>query len=294
MAGVIALTANGDGGGPETAETTRATTQEEPAEATSSTEPDDADADQAFAAASDPSGPDDLAEAIVAAETAIRDPATSDDALPAWGRAQQRAYRQLARHPEWDAAVAAGVGPGLAPVTAANAGAFRDLWELTDPRPALPDWVIVDPPPAGELLAHYRAAEGEFGVPWEYLAAIHLVETRMGRIRGVSTAGASGPMQFLPSTWETYGEGDIEDAGDSIRAAARYLVAAGAPADMPGALFAYNHSDRYVDAVEAHAGVMRANERSYFGYYHWDVYYRLTTGDVVLPVGWTLADGLPS
>ena len=68
----------------------------------------------------------------------------------------------------------------------------------------------------------------------------------MGRIRGTSTAGAKGPMQFLPSTWEAYGEGDIEDPDDAIMAAARYLANYGAPADMDRALFAYNHSDHYV------------------------------------------------
>ncbi len=36
-------------------------------------------------------------------------------------------------------------------------------------------------------------------MPWYYLAAINLIETRMGRIDGLSTAGAQGPMQFLPA-----------------------------------------------------------------------------------------------
>jgi hypothetical protein len=70
-----------------------------------------------------------------------------------------------------------------------NVGAGAELGELTRPREDLPDWRIVDPPPAEELLSYYRAAQDEFGVPWEYLASIHLVETRMGRIRGVSVAG---------------------------------------------------------------------------------------------------------
>ncbi|HSO51766.1 MAG TPA: hypothetical protein VL330_03280 [Actinomycetes bacterium] len=41
---------------------------------------------------------------------------------------------------------------------------------------------IVAPAPAGQLLTAYRAAQAKLAVPWEYLAAIHLVETRMGRI----------------------------------------------------------------------------------------------------------------
>jgi membrane-bound lytic murein transglycosylase B len=111
-------------------------------------------------------------------------------------------------------------------------------------------------------------------VPWQYLAAIHLVESRMGRIRGESSAGAQGPMQFLPSTWAVYGGGgDINSYHDAILAAARYLRANGAPADMDNALFRYNPSSRYVRAVSAYAGQMKADERAYLGYYHWQVYY---------------------
>ncbi len=98
-------------------------------------------------------------------------------------------------------------------------------------------------------------------------------------------------MQFLPSTWDAYGEGDIEDPHDAIRAAARYLADHGAPGDMHDALWAYNHSDRYVTAVADHAAVMRADERAYLAYHAWQVYYRLTTGDVVLEVGYDHTGG---
>lgn len=230
-----------------------------------------------------------LAAVITEAESAVRDLATPAADLATWGHAQQLAYRRVAARPEWDAEVVARLPEHLRPVAEANVRATRELWALTAPRPELPDWRIVEAPPAEELLAHYRGAEAEFGVPWEFLAAIHLVETRMGRIRGTSPAGARGPMQFLPSTWEPYGEGDIEDPRDSIRAAARYLAANSAPADMSGALFAYNRSDHYVAAITAYAGVMAPDdvgERAYHGYYHWQVYYRLTSGDVLLPVGY--------
>ena len=67
-------------------------------------------------------------------------------------------------------------------------------------------------------------AESESGVGWNYLAAINLIETRLGSIAGVSTAGAQGPMQFLPSTFAAYGQGgDINSPHDSIMAAGRTL-----------------------------------------------------------------------
>ena len=77
--------------------------------------------------------------------------------------------------------------------------AARSLRSLGEPQQQLPRWRIVAPPPETELLGYYRQAQRRTGVSWTYLAAIHLVETRMGRIRGVSTAGARGPMQFLPA-----------------------------------------------------------------------------------------------
>ena len=111
----------------------------------------------------------------------------------------------------------------------------------------LPAWRIVRPDPADELLDAYRDAEAEFGIPWRYLAAINLVETGIGRIRGTSIAGAQGPMQFLPATWEAYGGGgDINDTHDAIRGAARYLAANNGANDIANALYRYNHSNRYV------------------------------------------------
>jgi soluble lytic murein transglycosylase-like protein len=227
-----------------------------------------------------------LAADLLAGEAAIRDPETPADHLPGWAHVQQAAYRQLALTPEWHEAVAAEVPAALRDAYGANLRATIELFALTEPRDELPPWAIVTPPPPDELRSHYLAAGEEFGVNWTYLAAIHLVETRMGRIRGDSVAGARGPMQFLPSTWEAYGEGDITDPRDAIRAAARYLVAHGAPADMPGALWAYNHSDRYVAAIEAYAAVMQAEPVTYEAYYHWQVYYRLRSGDTILEEGW--------
>ena len=228
-----------------------------------------------------------VAAALATSEAAIRDPATPPADLEGQGRAQQVAYRQLAAHPEWLAEVVGRVPPALQATVRANAGAGAELRALTAPRPALPPWRIVAPAPADELLGYYKAAQARIGVPWTYLAAIHLVETRMGRIRGTSTSGAQGPMQFLPATWGQYGAGgDINSNGDAILAAARLLAHNGAPADMANALFAYNRSQHYVNAVTAYAGQMAGNERAYFGYYQWQVYYRLADGDRLLPVGY--------
>ncbi|MDX1659860.1 MAG: transglycosylase SLT domain-containing protein [Nitriliruptorales bacterium] len=244
------------------------------------------------AAAPDPTtvydDPEALSQVLVRAERAIRDPATGDEELRAWAWVQQAAYRQLADTPDWHEPVLAAMPDDLRDAARHNLRATVELRALTAPRDELPDnWVIISPPPPEELLTHYKEAAAEFGIDWTYLAAIHLVESRMGRIRGDSVAGAQGPMQFLPSTWDAYGRGgDINDYGDAISAAAYYLADHGAPADMDSAIYAYNHSDHYVQAIQDHAAVMRADERAYHAYYHWRVYYRLASGDVVLPEGW--------
>jgi hypothetical protein len=226
---------------------------------------------------------DRLAAQLTTAESAIRDPATPAGKLPALGRSQQQAYRALVRQPRLVPQVLAQLPPRLRRTVKANLLAGSELRKLNRPARRLPRWRIVAPAPAGHLLAAYRAAQAKLAVPWEYLAAIHLVETRTGRIRGTSSAGAQGPMQFLPSTWKRYGRGgDIRATGDAILAAARLLRANGAPADMAGALYAYNPSRRYVRAVSAYASQLRANQRAFLGYYHWQVFY----GHTLLPEGY--------
>ncbi len=106
------------------------------------------------------------------------------------------------------------------------------------------------------LLPIYQAAAVQYGVPWEVLAAINEVETDYGNDLSVSSAGAIGWMQFMPATWLQYGV-DALNAGyadpynpvDSIFAAARYLAAAGAAKNLRTAIFAYNHSEEYVESV---------------------------------------------
>ena len=88
------------------------------------------------------------------------------------------------------------------------------------------------------------------------LAAINEIETDYGRNLNVSSAGALGWMQFIPSSWRTYGvdanndgEKDPYNPVDAIFAAARYLKAAGGEHNLRRAIFAYNHADWYVDSV---------------------------------------------
>ena len=112
-----------------------------------------------------------------------------------------------------------------------------------------------------ELVAIYESASaryrlGERGVA--VLAAINRIESGFGHSIGPSSAGAYGPMQFMPQTWARYGvdadgdgRRDPADPDDAIHAAARYLSAAGAPRDWYRALFAYNHADWYVQQVLA-------------------------------------------
>ena len=228
-----------------------------------------------------------IAAQVATAERAVRDQGLTG-ALLAWmGHLQQRAYRAVTAQPEWHDAFLAAVPADLRAVATANLDATADLRATVVPGPDLPSaWRIVAPAPMEDLVRYYREAETDFGVPWSYLAAIHLVETRMGRIRGTSVAGAQGPMQFMPGTWAAYGQGDVNSDRDAIRAAARYLRANGAPANMPNALFRYNNSQRYVRAVTAYAEVMRADALAYRGYYQWQVYYLTTKGDILLPVGY--------
>jgi hypothetical protein len=106
------------------------------------------------------------------------------------------------------------------------------------------------------LLSIYQAAGIQYGVPWEVLAAINEIETDYGRNVNVSSAGATGWMQFMPASWDQYGVDANEDGTkdpynpvDAIFAAARYLKAAGAEEDLRKAVFAYNHAGWYVDDV---------------------------------------------
>ena len=239
-------------------------------------------------APTDPAELDRLADQIAADETALRSPATPAAELPALARRQQAAYRALSARPAALPHVLARLPEPLRPVAQANVDAGAELRAMTKPKTDLPPWRIIPPPPTDELTGYYREAEARFGVPWAYLAAVHLVETRMGRIRGTSTAGAQGPMQFLPATWKAYGMGgDINDPRDAIFGAANYLKAnGGAAGRMDNALYRYNHSNRYVRAVTLYAQQIEAEPRAYLAYHAWQVYYITPWGDLWLEEGY--------
>jgi hypothetical protein len=110
------------------------------------------------------------------------------------------------------------------------------------------------------LLPIYQACGTEYGIPWEVLASINKIETAFGTNTNVSSAGAVGWMQFLPSSWEAFGldangdgKKDPYNPVDAICAAAHYLKLAGGNKDLYQAIFAYNHADWYVQEVLLYA-----------------------------------------
>jgi murein DD-endopeptidase MepM/ murein hydrolase activator NlpD len=110
------------------------------------------------------------------------------------------------------------------------------------------------------LLPIYQACGTEYGIPWEVLASINKIETAFGTNLNVSSAGAVGWMQFLPSTWETYGvdangdgRKDPYNPVDAICAAGNYLKASGGSGDLYNAILSYNHADWYVEEVLLYA-----------------------------------------
>jgi soluble lytic murein transglycosylase-like protein len=170
----------------------------------------------------------------------------------------------------------------LRPAERDDITARTDLVRLAQQSPPLRAHIRVGrAAPPLRLLAWYREAERRFGVRWQVLAAINFVESDFDKFQNTSTAGAQGPMQFEPSTWQEYGMGgDIHDPHDAILAAANYLHANGATHDERTAIYDYNHSPLYVDAVEHLAHRITVLKTAFLEYYAWQVYVRTAHGYV--------------
>jgi hypothetical protein len=126
----------------------------------------------------------------------------------------------------------------------------------------------------GSYLALFRQSAARYcpGMSWTVLAAIGQIESADGTNEGPSSAGALGPMQFLPSTWRVWGitgfgrsgPPDIWNPYDAVPSAARMLCADGAAGGghaLYQAIFDYNHAGWYVSEVLGLAGEYARDHR---------------------------------
>ena len=193
---------------------------------------------------------------------------------------EQRLYRLLARNTKLAAAAMPLLPPDQRAVARDLLAAHRQLYRLTPPLRSNTAIRVGPAAPAATLLAYYREADRRFRVPWHVLASVNFVESKFGKLRNASAAGAQGPMQFMPATWRQYGlGGNVHDVHDAILGAANYLRASGAPRDIRRALHAYNPSAAYVDAVLRYARRMRVDRLMFYELYNWQVFLKTPHGD---------------
>ena len=197
-----------------------------------------------------------------AAGKAVKRNADPRRAAAAPGSTRRRGHRP-GRHRRRPAAGRAAPTAAPATATAARPTGANPTTTIAPFGPApigVPNFVIdsFEIPPF--LLPIYQACGTEYGIPWEVLASINKIETAFGTNLNVSSAGAMGWMQFLPSSWETYGldangdgRKDPYNPVDAICAAAHYLKVAGGSENLYDAIFAYNHADWYVQEVLLYA-----------------------------------------
>jgi membrane-bound lytic murein transglycosylase B len=190
-------------------------------------------------------------------------------------RGEQESIYQVAAQPGLEPEVLKGLPPERAAVVADTAAGLRALWRaagISDPSlvRVRRNRRAEDSAPVDVLRGLYRDAGDRYGVDWTYLASINFVESDFGRVNGPSSAGALGPMQFMPATWRDYGGGgDIMSPRDSIQAAARYLARMGAPGDMDRAIYRYNNDADYVEAVKGLASALRSDPAFLDRLYYW-------------------------
>jgi membrane-bound lytic murein transglycosylase B len=199
--------------------------------------------------------PADLAAAIVRAHGEV-----------AGAYAEQKILLRLSDDPQLAARVIRLLPRRVARDVTDDVLAHRELARLTPARP-LSAFRVGRAAAAGRLRAWYSEAQRRSGIAWQLLAAVNYVESDFGRMRESSVAGAQGPMQFMPSTWASYGRGDIHDPHQAILAAARFLRAAGGDRDERAALYRYNPSAAYVDAVRRYAGRIRRDPGAFRVFY---------------------------
>jgi cell wall-associated NlpC family hydrolase len=138
--------------------------------------------------------------------------------------------------------------------------------------------------PAG-YLTWFQHVGQQYNVPWPILAGIGKVESDDGQSNapgvhsGNNGFGAAGPMQIgiggaAGNTWggapvhpasehvngvatDENGDGiaSVYEAPDAIAGAAKYLVENGVLSNVPGAIFAYNHLESYVQQVLSYANM---------------------------------------
>src|SRR5581483_2105002 len=143
----------------------------------------------------------DLAAQLVRADAALHEHVTTASAY-----AEQRIELRLSDDPALAARVIRLLPSRLAHDVTDDVLAHRELARLTPPRP-LSAFRVGAAAAAAKLRAYYSEAQRRSGIAWQVLAAVNYVESDFGRMREASVAGAQGPMQFMPSTWASYGRG---------------------------------------------------------------------------------------
>ena len=187
-------------------------------------------------------------------------------------------------------------------------GGLAGAPSLSSLETAAPSSAAIADIPADYLVLYQRAAAA-YGLDWAVLAAIGKIECDHGQSHAsgcnppgtVNAEGATGPMQFLGPTWragtplgavpaigpptsstaqgyasdgDEDGLANVWDPADAIFAAARLLAGNGAPGDYQTALYAYNPSQAYVNAVLAQAAQYRG---------------ALGTGGMAAVLGWAVS-----
>jgi hypothetical protein len=231
------------------------------------------------------SDPDDLTEEIATVERTIRRrvrehiesgarPGSPEgEELELFALYQQRIFRKLTKNERLEKAVLARLEGKVRKFYAGTIAAQEELASITGTSKKVPRFEFAKAETPHRLRRYFEEGERRFRIPWHMLAAVMFVESKFGKVLGPSVAGALGPMQFLPSTWDAYGGGgDIMDPHDSVIGAARYLNASGGPERMRDALFAYNPTEPYVNAIQIYARQIKRDEENFYMYYFWQVF----------------------